>query len=99
MIELSELIRELRTELGAAVAAAPAEGLRFELGPVEIEVSVAVDKRGGGSGKVKFWVVELGADTAIAQNSLQRVTVTLVPQIAGSDDAAYVSGERESRER
>ncbi|MFE9446483.1 trypco2 family protein [Streptomyces sp. NPDC006602] len=98
MVELSELIRELRAELGAAVAAAPAEGLRFELGPVEIEVSVAVDKRGGSGGKVKFWVLELGSDAAIARNSVQRVKVTLVPQIANSDAQPYVSGTQETAE-
>jgi len=97
VVELSELIRELRAELGAAVDSAPDEGLRFELGPVEIEVSVAVDRRAGANGKVRFWVLDLGSDASVAQNSVQRVKVTLVPQVA--DGKAYVSGTREQSER
>ena len=60
MIELAEVIGELRRELQEAINAGEGEQLRFELGPVELEATVAVEKGGGGGVKVRFWVLELG---------------------------------------
>ena len=45
MIELAEVIGELRRELQQAMHAGEGEPLRFELGPVELEATVAVEKR------------------------------------------------------
>ena len=42
MIELSDVIADLRSELDAARRRGTGEELRFELGSVELEVSVAV---------------------------------------------------------
>lgn len=92
MIELAELIRDLRDELNEAMAAAPATGLRFEMGPVEVEVSVAVDKSVGGSGRAKFWVVEAGSDGKVTRTSAHRVTMTLIPRLPDSAAVPYVSG-------
>ena len=44
MIELAEVIGELRRELQEAINAGEGEQLRFELGPVELEATVAVEK-------------------------------------------------------
>src|SRR5262249_11981897 len=82
MIELSEVIRDLRAELETAIAAAPEDGLRLELGPVELEVSLGIDKTAGGGAKVRFWVVELGPEASVARSSVQRVKLTLVPRMA-----------------
>ncbi|MFD4558356.1 trypco2 family protein [Streptomyces sp. NPDC058469] len=47
VIELSEMIRELRREFTAAMAEGDGERVRFELGPVEVEASVTVSKEAG----------------------------------------------------
>ncbi|MGO4421954.1 trypco2 family protein, partial [Streptomyces sp. MCAF7] len=44
MVELSEMIRELRAQLTAAAAAGADEALKFDVGPIELEVTVAVTK-------------------------------------------------------
>jgi hypothetical protein len=62
MIELGEVVAELRRELQQAMDAGEGQPLRFELGPVELETTVAVEKGGGGGAKVRFWVLELGGD-------------------------------------
>lgn len=49
MIELADVIADLRDELDAARRRGTGEDLRFELGPVELEVSVAVQKDAGGT--------------------------------------------------
>ena len=99
MIELSELIRDLRSELSAAMSLAPDEGLQFELGPIELEVSVGVDKSAGANAKVRFWVVDLESNGRLATTSLQRIKLSLTPRTAGSAAPPYVSGREQSGER
>ena len=98
MIELSEVIGELRRELQQAMDAGEGQPLRFELGPVELEATVAVEKGGGGGAKVRFWVIELGGDAKVTQSSTQRIKLALQPRLA-SGGTAMVGGEEEARER
>ncbi|MFE1960987.1 trypco2 family protein [Streptomyces sp. NPDC059479] len=101
-VELAEMIGQLRAELTEAMRQGENENadLRFELGPVELELTISVDKEAGPGAKVRFWVVELGADAKIAQNSTQRITLTLDPRRAREPDrrplisGAEVDGER-----
>ena len=74
MIELSEMISELRRELDQAIDAGVDERLRFELGPVEVEVTVGLDSKGTAGAKVRFWVVEplpLTSGTSVAGCSVR----------------------------
>jgi hypothetical protein len=73
MIELGEVIAELRRELQQAMDTGKDQRLRFELGPVELEATVAVEKGGSGGAKVRFWVIELNEDGKVSQSSTQRV--------------------------
>lgn len=99
MIELAELVRDLRKELGKAIDAAPEEGLRFELGPIELQVSVGVEKTGSAGAKARFWVLELGADGATAKSTVQIVKLTLQPRTDGVGRSPYVSGRTADGER
>lgn len=99
MIELSELIRDLRLELETAIATAPADGLRLELGPVEVEVSVGVDRSASAGAKVRFWVVEMGPDASVARSSVQRVKLTLTPRLPDGTATPYVAGTERATER
>ena len=98
MIELSEVITELRRELQQAMAAGEGQRLRFELGPVELEATVAVEKGGGGGIKVRFWVLELGGDAKATQSSTQRIKLALQPRLA-SGGKAWVEGDEAPGER
>ncbi|SCK20753.1 trypco2 family protein [Streptomyces sp. WMMB 322] len=86
-IELSELVRQLRTELKTAAAegAEAGEQLQFELGPVEVEATVAAGRDKGASGKVRFWVVDAGGDARFTRSQTQRITLTLHPRRVGED--------------
>jgi len=99
VIELSSVIRDLRDELERAVVAGEGEALQFELGPIELEVSVAVERSGQAHGKVRFWVVELGAGTSMDATSTQRIKLVLQPRLALSGTAPYVAGAGEPGER
>jgi len=99
MIELSEVIGELRRELQQAMHAGEGEPLRFELGPVELEATVAVEKGGSGVAKVRFWVIELGGDAKASQASTQRIKLALQPRLAGSGESPLIAGPETDRER
>ena len=101
-VELAQVIGQLRRELSAAMRDGEGEDLRFELGPVELELTVAVSREAGPNAKVRFWVIELGAEGKVGSQATQRITLTLdpcrrgvagKPLIFGSEQA----GERESR--
>ena len=99
MIELSEMISELRRELDQAIDAGADERLRFQLGPVEVEVTVGLDSKGQAGAKVRFWVVELGGETDVARSSLQRIKLTLQPRLVGLKARPEISDTERSGER
>lgn len=98
MIELASVIRDLRAELERAVAAGEGAALRFGLGPIELEVSVAVERSGTAGAKVRFWVVEAGADGTIGTTGTQRIKLSLTPT-AADGTKPYVSGQALPDER
>jgi hypothetical protein len=90
-IELADLIGELRTELAKARARSANDELQFEVGPVELELSIVVSREGGPSAKVKFFVVEVEAGAKLGEQATQRIKLTLTPQL-GSGGKTYVHG-------
>jgi hypothetical protein len=99
MIDLAEVIGELRRELQQAMYAGEGEPLRFELGPVELEATVAVEKGGGGGAKVRFWVIELGGDAKSTQASSQRIKLALQPRLTATGKKALIAGDEAPGER
>lgn len=93
MIELVSVIRDLRTELEKAVAAADGAALRFELGPIELEVTVVVDRSNDGSGKLSFWVVQAGAGRTVDTTDTQRIKLILTPRLGPGGVSVAVSGD------
>ncbi|CAL9368117.1 trypco2 family protein [Streptomyces sp. enrichment culture] len=102
MIELTEMVRELRDQLNSALTGAGPGPIRFELGPVEIEATVAIDRTGGVAGKVNFWVVETTADASVSSSRTHRVTLTLQPTLVSPDGTRHqvlISGDEVDGER
>ncbi len=99
MIELREVIRDLRTELAEAMQAGRDEALQFVLGPIEIELSVVVEKKGQAGAKVRFWVVEAGAQADISRLGGQKIKLVLRPEVAGSSREVRVADEATPKER
>ncbi|MEU3147308.1 trypco2 family protein [Streptomyces sp. NPDC006999] len=70
------------------------------VGPVELEAAVAVERSATAGGKVRFWVVEAGADGRLADSVTHRVRLTLDPRTrSGGGRAPWVSGDEAERER
>jgi hypothetical protein len=85
-LALSDVIAQLRAELTEAMRAGENEQLRFELGPVEVELTVGVDKEAKPGAKAKFWVLEMGTETRFESTSTQRIKLTLAPRHAAQPD-------------
>lgn len=99
MIELAEMIAQLRGELAAAMAVAEDEELRFELGPVQIEAEFTVQRSASADGRIRFWAVEAGASGQQTNSATHRVTLSLEPRVRGTGQRPWVSGDRTGRER
>ena len=98
-VELAQLISQLRQELSSAMREGAGEDLGFELGPVELELTVAVSKEAGPNAKVRFWVVELGADGKLASQATQRIKLTLDPHQRSVAGRPVISGPEQAGER
>jgi hypothetical protein len=96
-LALAEVVAQLRAELAEAMRAGKDEQLLFELGPVELELTVGVTKEARPGAKAKFWVLELGSDATLGSTTTQRITLTLDPRHAGARptiSGAEAPGER-----
>ena len=78
-IGLKEAIGTLRAELSEAVLAAGDEKLRFEVGEITLEFQVEIERAGEASGKVNFWVVELGGSGSQTARRTHTVCIPLKP--------------------
>ena len=79
-LELASVLRQLRTELNEAMDDAEGERLRFELGPVELSLTVTVGREAQPGAKIRFWVIEAGADARISREAVQDIKLVLTPR-------------------
>ncbi|GCD99270.1 trypco2 family protein [Embleya hyalina] len=99
MTELTAVIRDLRAELEAAVTAADGAALLFELGPIELEVSVAVERSATAGANVQFWVVEASGEGKVGSTGTQRINLSLTPRLNPGRATPLVSRAAESDEQ
>lgn len=78
-LELASVIRQLRAELNEAMDDAEGERLRFELGPVELSLTVTVGREAKPGARIRFWVIEAGADAKISREAVQEIKLVLTP--------------------
>lgn len=105
-VELASVVRQLRAELNEALADAEGERLRFELGPVEVSLTVTVSREAVPGAKVRFWVVEAGADARVSREAVQEIKLVLTPVDTqapagpgGKAAAPLIAGSAVDRER
>ena len=79
-LELASVVRQLRAELNEAMDKAEGERLRFELGPVELSLTVTVGREATPGAKIRFWVIEAGADAKVSREAVQGIKLVLSPR-------------------
>jgi hypothetical protein len=90
---LAEAIKGIRAELSEAMAAGAGERLRFEVGPVELEFAVDVQRDLQAKAGVKVWVVEIGGSSGFSRDSSHRVKLTLNPVDSVTGRSARVADQ------
>ncbi|WP_406124026.1 trypco2 family protein [Streptomyces sp. NBC_00989] len=76
-IELADAVQVVRDQLMLAASRASGQDVVFEVGDIELEFNVELQKQIQGGVKVKAWVVEAGADAGGSRTRTHRVAVTL----------------------
>jgi Trypsin-co-occurring domain 2 len=79
-LELASVVRQLRAELNEAMSEAEGERLRFELGPVELSLTVTVGRDATPGARIRFWVIDAGADAKISREAVQDIKLVLTPR-------------------
>ncbi|MEW2345003.1 MULTISPECIES: trypco2 family protein [Streptomyces] len=98
-VELAEAIESLRAQLDTARRLAPADGLRFEVGPVELDFQVELVSGAEVSGGAKFYVLSAGGRQQEERRTTHSVRLTLTPRdpagglLEVSGGAAHVPGQ------
>jgi hypothetical protein len=95
-LSLPEIVAQLRSDLTEAVRAAVDEELRFEVGPIEVELEVGFERTGGTGGKVSVWVLELNASGEVSETRTHRLKFVLQPVNDTDDEGRLLIGGRQS---
>lgn len=82
---LADTIKALRAELTTAMAGGEGNELRFVLGPVTLDVAVAITKDAGGKFGVGFSVLSIGAKAGVSKEATDRITVSLQPMLVAAN--------------
>jgi hypothetical protein len=78
-VGLADFVEALRRELRVARDRGEGSDLHFDVGPVELELSLVTTKEAGPEAKVRFWVIEAGGSAKFSRQQTQRVKLTLSP--------------------
>ncbi|MFJ2262727.1 trypco2 family protein [Streptomyces sp. NPDC087844] len=76
-IELADAVQVVRDQLILAASRATGQDVAFEVGDIELEFNVELQKQKQGGAKVKAWVFEAGVDAGGSRTRTHRVAVTL----------------------
>jgi hypothetical protein len=99
-IELAEFVTELRAELARALAEGKDQSIKFDCGPIELELEVAVERAAEGGARIRFWVIDADASAKLGTRKTQRVRMALTPRAADDPLAQLrLSGESVPGER
>ena len=95
-LSLRDTIGAIRQELTQSILAARDAEVRFEVGEINLEFHVEIERSVEGRAGIHFWVVELGATADQSSKTTHRVSIQLKP--VGRDGAPILTGAREAPE-
>ncbi|GAA0385083.1 trypco2 family protein [Streptomyces luteireticuli] len=93
-IELAEAVEAIRTGLTGAATAGEGQDLGFDVGEITMEFGIEMRKDLHGSGRVRAWVVEAGADASRGSSRTHKVTFTLTPKDMRTGGSWKVGNQR-----
>lgn len=78
--DLAEAVEAVRSELMRAKELGEGSPLAFEVGPVEMQFTVALTREGKTNAGVKVWVLEAGASGTLTGQRTHQIKITLNPK-------------------
>jgi len=90
-VGLADAVVALRDELTAARELGQGQDVMFEVGPIDVELSVVVKRTGGGKAGLTIGVVALGGEASIGREETHRIKVTLTPKDSLTGEAPEVN--------
>jgi hypothetical protein len=90
---LAETIEALRAELTVAMARGNGKPLQFELGQVNVELTLAIIREASGNGGLRFGVVSFGAAGKASSETTHRLSLSLKPVAAHDADPVRVTAD------
>ncbi|HZM76514.1 MAG TPA: trypco2 family protein [Candidatus Limnocylindrales bacterium] len=92
-VELAEIVRQLRGELALAAWQGEHQELKFELGPIELEFHVVVEKSKAGGGKARVLVADVDGRRQQTSSITHRIKLTLQPRLRDEPDRSpHIAG-------
>jgi hypothetical protein len=83
---LVQLIQALRSELFQAAKAGDRNELVFDVGPIDLDLEVAVTKEGKGDVGVQFWVFTASGGGSYQSAHTQKLHLQLTPKTQSGQD-------------
>jgi Trypsin-co-occurring domain 2 len=83
-MELSDAVEAVRAGLMTGSVRGAGSAVRFEVGEIQMEFTVELQRVRGAHGGVKAWVVEAGADSSRTAGHTHKVSFTLRPRDAAT---------------
>ncbi len=78
-IGLKETLEALRVELSESILVSEGKQIRFEVGEIELEFQVVVEKSQQGKGGIKFWVVDLEGGVTDKNAMVHKIKIPFKP--------------------
>ncbi|MGK7886309.1 MAG: trypco2 family protein [Crocosphaera sp.] len=78
-IGLKETLEALRVELSESILVAEGKQIRFEVGEIDLEFQIVVEKSQEGKGQAKFWVVEMGGGITDTNAMVHKMKISFKP--------------------
>ena len=101
-IGLADFLRGLRAEIEAAVVEGSKSDVRFKPGPIDVELQIQAERKGGANAKVEFKVfgtgATLGANGDLKSGRTQTLKMRLDVVLGPSSDG-LISGRSGARNR
>jgi hypothetical protein len=83
-VELADAVEAVRQGLIAGAARGAGQAVRFEVGEIHMEFTVALERARTAGGGIKAWVIEAGTDTTSTAGRTHTVSLTLRPRDAAT---------------
>ena len=92
---LVDTIQELRENLSEAIRRGKPDALKFDVGSIELELTMVVTREGGGGGKISFGILGMGAEAnlsgKLSDAATHRIKLALKPRMADGSDVLVSS--------